>query len=104
VHKITEAPRKRPPQATGSYSRMKLLRDAWLANVLKRAIAEVSQASAEDYQVFGLDRDDLLAQLKVLRADTQNATGSRVAQLCTPIGKRGRKVTYSADLQLVVVG
>jgi hypothetical protein len=83
---------------------MKLLRDVWLAHVLKRAIAEVNQASVEDYQMFGLDRDGLLARLRALRDMQQNAARSRGAPLSIPIARWSPQTTCSADLEQAVVG
>lgn len=60
-----KTPQRRPARA--KRARTELLRDAWLARVVSRAIAEVSQATDQEYQSFGLDRDDLLTRLRALR-------------------------------------
>lgn len=68
-----KAARAARPRATINPTRMQLLRDAWLAHILKRAIVEVGQAADEDYRAFGMDRDDLLAKLNVLLDETRSS-------------------------------
>jgi hypothetical protein len=86
---LSKAPKACRRTETPLRTRMQLLRDIWLAHILKRAIAEVSQATDQDYIAFGLDRDDMLARLNCLREDVRNARRGGSAQLTIAIA-RGR--------------
>ena len=42
---------------------------AWTVHTLRRAIADVASTSEQDYREFGLDKAEILAALKRLRAE-----------------------------------
>jgi hypothetical protein len=99
---LAQAPGGRPRSETRPCTRTQLLRDKWLAHLLKRAIAEVGKASDQDYLAFGLDRNDLLAQLNCLSEDARSGWRDGSALLTVAIARgRGKSGAgpYPATLQ-----
>lgn len=85
MHTISKAWQLDTQQETTSWMRLRLLRNAWLAHVLKRAINEVSKASDQDYRAFGFDRHELLASLRWLREQAQSSERMMPAQLSVAV-------------------
>lgn len=87
MHTISKAWQLDTEQETRSSTRLRLLRNVWLAHVLKRAINEVTKASDQDYRTFGFDRHELLATLQWLREQVQSS--ERIARAPSGVAQQG---------------
>lgn len=85
MHTISKAWQLDTQQEARSWTRLRLLRNAWLVHVLKRAINEVSKASDQDYRAFGFDRHELLASLRWLREQVQSSERMTPVQLSVAV-------------------
>jgi hypothetical protein len=66
-----EAQRSRSQRSPAFRARIAALCGAWTAYTLSRAIADVAATTEQDYRDFGLDKGEILAELRRLHDQSQ---------------------------------